>query len=154
MNLYLRQAIDLAIENVNEGGTPFGAVLVRNDEVVGTGVNTGHLVKDVSGHAELIAIRKAQTLLNTDDLSDCKMYASGHPCPMCFGAIGFVGIKEVYYSNSLEEAAKVGLGLSSNIYQYLAGDLTAIPMDIIDVAIDEGLINPMTLFGKVSLDKK
>lgn len=154
MNQYLKQAIDLAIENVNEGGTPFGAVLVRNNEVVGTGVNTGHLVKDVSGHAELIAIRNAQTLLDTDDLSDCIMYASGHPCPMCFGAIGFVGIKEVYYSNTLDEAANVGLGLSKNIYQYLAGDLTAIPMDINNVAIDDDSINPMVLFGKVTLDKK
>ena len=106
---YLKRANDLAVANVEEGGQPFGAVLVKDGEVIGEGVNELHITHDVSGHAEMIAIRRAQQKLQTDCLRGARMYASGEPCPMCYAAMAFVGIDDVVYSASVEEAAGSGL---------------------------------------------
>lgn len=149
MNKYLNKAIDLAIENIKEGGTPYGAVVVLNDEIVGEGVNTIHIKPDISGHAELIAIKQAQEKLNRIDLSDCVVYASGHPCPMCLGAIAMSKIPKVIYANSLEEAADVGMGDSQTIYNYLKGEPRTLNLDIIHEPINDDTKNPMILYSKV-----
>lgn len=117
---FMKRAIELALNNVKDGGNPFGAVLVKNDEIITEGVNELHHTYDVSGHAELIAIRKAQSSLRTLDLSEYTMYASGEPCPMCMAAIYMSGIKKVYYCDSVERAKEVGLGTSEMIYKELA----------------------------------
>ena len=78
-----------------------------------------HKQYDISGHAELIAVRKAQEKLQTHDLSGFTMYASGEPCPMCFTSMVYSGIEDVYYSASLEDAAEVGLGISQKLYNDL-----------------------------------
>lgn len=119
MDVFMQRAIDLAIDNVSNGGQPFGAVLVKDGAIISEGVNELHKHFDISGHAELIAIRKAQQQLKTHNLSGYIMYASGHPCPMCLAAIYFSGIKEVYYSASLEDAEKVGLTVAKSIYEDL-----------------------------------
>lgn len=116
---YLKRANDLAVANVEEGGQPFGAVLVKDGEVIGEGVNELHITHDVSGHAEMIAIRRAQQKLQTDCLRGARMYASGEPCPMCYAAMAFVGIDDVVYSASVEEAAGSGLTRSKEIYDDL-----------------------------------
>lgn len=144
MNKFLERAIELAIKNVDNGGTPYGAVVVKDDEIVGEGVNTLHIQPDISGHAELIAIRQAQTLLGRIDLSDCVVYASGHPCPMCFGAITLSNIHKIVFANTPEEAAQVGMPLTVAIYKYLKGDSTAIELDIERERIQEGKLDPMT----------
>lgn len=119
MTNYLKRANELAIANVEEGGQPFGAVLVKGGEVIGEGVNELHITHDVSGHAEMIAIRRAQQKLQTDHLQGARMYASGEPCPMCYAAMAFVGIDDVIYSASVEEAADSGLTRSKEIYDDL-----------------------------------
>lgn len=116
---YLKRANELAIANIEEGGQPFGAVLVKEGVVIGEGVNEMHIAYDVSGHAEMIAIRRAQQRLQTDDLRGARMYASGEPCPMCYAAMAFVGIEDVVYSASVEEAAASGLTRSQEIYEDL-----------------------------------
>ena len=116
---YLKRANELAIANVEEGGQPFGAVLVKGGEVIGEGVNELHITHDVSGHAEMIAIRRAQQKLQTDHLQGARMYASGEPCPMCYAAMAFVGIDDVIYSAYVEEAADSGLTRSKEIYDDL-----------------------------------
>lgn len=116
---YLKRANELAIANVEEGGQPFGAVLVKEGVVIGEGVNEMHIAYDVSGHAEMIAIRRAQQRLQTDDLRGARMYASGEPCPMCYAAMAFVRIEDVVYSASVEEAAASGLTRSQEIYEDL-----------------------------------
>lgn len=116
---YLKRANELAIANVEEGGQPFGAVLVKEGVVIGEGVNEMHIAYDVSGHAEMIAIRRAQQRLQTDDLRGARMYASGEPCPMCYAAMAFVGIEDVVYSASVEEGAASGLTRSQEIYEDL-----------------------------------
>lgn len=147
MSQFLQRAIDLAITNVAQGGTPYGAVVVKDGEIIGEGVNTIHGIADISGHAELNAIRQAQALLGRTDLSDCSIYASGHPCPMCFGAIGMSNMTHVVYANSLEEAKAVGMGRSLEIYKYLQGDARAIEIDVIHEPIDEANPNPMQIWG-------
>ena len=77
MSEWLDRALQLAVENVDNGGHPFGAILTENDEMVAEGVNTLHETPDVTGHAEIVAIREAQRKRGTTDLSDCTIYASG-----------------------------------------------------------------------------
>ena len=148
MNKFLERAIELAIKNVDNGGTPYGAVVVQDNKIVGEGVNTLHIQPDISGHTELIAIRQAQALLGKVDLSDCVVYASGHPCPMCFGAITLSNIHKVVYTNTPEEAAAVGMPLTAAIYKYLKGETKAIDLDIERDPIQKGNLDPMTYWFK------
>ncbi|SFE70870.1 nucleoside deaminase [Alteribacillus iranensis] len=118
MDTFMARAVELAVHNVKQGGQPFGAVLAMEGNIISEGVNELHLTYDVSGHAEMIAIRKAQEKLQTNDLSNCIMYASGEPCPMCLTAIYYAGIQKVYYAESIEEANEVGFS-STFMYEEL-----------------------------------
>lgn len=146
MDNFMKRAVELAVENVQNGGQPFGAVLVKDGEVLGEGVNELHMKHDVSGHAELLAIRRAQEQLQTNDLSGFTMYASGFPCPMCFAAMNFAGIEKVYYCATLEEAKAVGLGKSALIYEDLQKTEEERSMKMIHMELKEGLVNPMALW--------
>lgn len=148
MNPFMKKAVQLAIENVEQGGQPFGAVLVRKDEILSEGVNELHLNYDVSGHAELLAIRRAQLELETHDLSDCVMYASGEPCPMCLTAMYFAGIKTVYYSASIDDAEKVGLGKSKMIYHDLKKNREDREMKMIYMPNEGALPDPMEKWAR------
>lgn len=110
MDKFMERAVELAVENVQNGGQPFGAVLVKNGHLVAEGVNELHKRFDVSAHAEMLAIRRAQKKLHTTVLKDYTMYASGEPCPMCLTAMSFAGIDQAYYSNSVDDAVAAGLG--------------------------------------------
>ncbi|MBP7487347.1 MAG: nucleoside deaminase, partial [Parabacteroides sp.] len=84
---FMRKAIALSIENVKNGGGPFGAVIVKNDHIIATGVNRVTASCDPTAHAEVSAIREAASILGTFDLTGCEIYTSCEPCPMCLGAI-------------------------------------------------------------------
>lgn len=117
---FLRQAIDLAAANVTQRrGRPFGAVLVKDDRVIATGVNEVDATGDPTAHAELQAIRAASRVLAGPRLDGCVMYASGHPCPMCLSAMYLTGVSTVYCAFSLEAADPYGLS-SAAIYSQLA----------------------------------
>lgn len=137
----MKQAVDLAIQNVNEGGQPFGAVLEKDGKVIGEGVNELHRVNDSSGHAELLAIRRAQEKLQTLDLSGATMYASGHPCPMCYAVMRLAGIDQVYYYNDLPELSSVGLDLGAKIYEEFKKEQSEWPIQF--VALRDDLPNPL-----------
>lgn len=92
----MRKAIELSIDNVNNGGGPFGAVIARDGEIVATGVNRVTANNDPTAHAEVSAIRAAAAALGTFDLSDCEIFTSCEPCPMCLGAIYWARLKKVY----------------------------------------------------------
>jgi guanine deaminase len=105
---YMRMAIELANKNIHMGGGPFGAVVVRNGEVVGTGANQVTNHNDPTAHAEVLAIREASQNLSDYNLSGCTLYTSCEPCPMCLGAIYWARIPHVYYGNNREDAAEIG----------------------------------------------
>jgi guanine deaminase len=84
---FLQRAVDLALENVAQGGGPFGAVIVRQGQVIATGVNRVTANLDPTAHAEVMAIRQACERLQDFQLTDAILYASCEPCPMCLGAI-------------------------------------------------------------------
>ena len=91
----------------NDGG-PFGACIVKNGEIVGRGRNQVLKNNDPTAHAEVMAIRDACKNLNTYDLSDCELFTSCYPCPMCLSAIIWANIKTVYYGNTKTDAAEIG----------------------------------------------
>lgn len=119
MNKYMEKANSLAKQNMitNDGG-PFGAVIVKNDIIVGTGNNQVIKNIDPTAHAEITAIRNACKNLHTYDLKDCILYTSCYPCPMCLSAIIWANIKTVYYGNTKEDAAQIGFR-DKFIYEYL-----------------------------------
>ena len=106
---FLRQAIGLARENVENGtGGPFGAVVVRNGEVVATGTNLVTASDDPTAHAEVVAIRNACEVLGTFQLGDCEIYCSCEPCPMCLGAIYWARPARVVFASTAHDAADAG----------------------------------------------
>lgn len=105
---FMRKAIELSVESVKKGGGPFGAVIVRNGEIIATGMNCVTSSNDPTAHAEVNAIREACEKLKTFRLDDCELYASCEPCPMCLSAIYWAHIIKVYYSNSRIDAARSG----------------------------------------------
>lgn len=109
MKKYMQMADELARVNLqtNEGG-PFGAVVVKDNIVVGFGKNHVLCNNDPTAHAEIMAIRDACVRLKTYDLTGCELYTSCYPCPMCLSAIIWSNIKTVYYGNTKEDAADIG----------------------------------------------
>lgn len=106
---FMQIAIDLATENVNKNnGGPFGAIIVRNGEIIATGVNNVTKHNDPTAHAEITAIRNACENLNTYQLDDCEIYSSCEPCPMCLGAIYWARFKKIYFAASKSDAASIG----------------------------------------------
>lgn len=89
-------------------GGPFGSAVVLNGAVISMTSNSVLTDNDPTAHAEMNAIREACKILGTYDLSDCELYATGFPCPMCLGAIMWAGIKKVYVSGMLEDAESIG----------------------------------------------
>jgi guanine deaminase len=150
MDKFMERAVELAVKNVREGGQPFGAVLVKNNNVVAEGVNELHRKYDVSGHAELLAIRRAQEQLQTNDLSGYTMYASGEPCSMCLTAMYFAGIEKVFYCTSVENAVEVGLGKSKVIYEEIQKAKVERTLSMTQMPLNEGQTNPMKLWKEQS----
>ena len=104
---YMREAIRLANDSVKNGGGPFGAVIVKDGEIVAGSANSVTIDNDPTAHAEVNTIRKACQKLGTFDLSDCVIYTSCEPCPMCLGAIYWARIKKVFYGNTKKDAADI-----------------------------------------------
>jgi len=116
---FMRQAIELATGNVTSGrGGPFGAVVVRGDEVVATGVNQVTVTKDPTAHAEVTAIREACLALGDFALPGCVMYTSCEPCPMCLAAIYWARMDGIFYSGTAVDAAAAGFD-DAFLYQEL-----------------------------------
>ena len=117
---YIKLATAEAEKNLtsNEGG-PFGAVIVKDNVIVGTGHNQVLLNNDPTCHAEIQAIRNACQNLGTYDLTDCILYTSCYPCPMCLSATIWANIKTIYYGNTAEDADKIGFR-DDFMYQHLA----------------------------------
>lgn len=107
---FMQQAIDLSIENVANGGGPFGAVIVRDGEVIATGVNRVTANNDPTAHAEVSAIRAACQRIGDFRLTGCTIYTSCEPCPMCLAAIYWAGIGRIFYGNTKVDAETIHFG--------------------------------------------
>jgi len=105
---FMRKAIALSIENIQNGGGPFGAVIVKDGKVIATGVNRVTANNDPTAHAEVTAIRKASKKLGTFDLAGCEIYTSCEPCPMCLGAVYWAHLDKMYYGNTKTDAKNIG----------------------------------------------
>lgn len=105
---FMRRAIELSAESVERGGGPFGAVIVKDGEVVAESANSVTLDNDPTAHAEVNTIRNACKRLGTFDLTGCEIYTSCEPCPMCLGAIYWAHISRIYYSCDRADAAAAG----------------------------------------------
>ena len=106
---YMREAVQLAEQGMRSGrGGPFGCVVVRRGKIVGRGSNRVTSTNDPTAHAEVVAIRDACTALQTFQLTDCELYTSCEPCPMCLSAIYWARIPQVYYGSTRADAAAIG----------------------------------------------
>lgn len=109
---YLEEAVNITVDNIKEGGRPFGAIIVKDGKIVAKAVNTMLHDHDPTAHAEMSAIRKAGKALQSVDLSGCIVYASGEPCPMCQAAMYMAGIREAHFVFSNEDGAPYNLSTS------------------------------------------
>ncbi len=109
MNQFIQAAIDEARHAVDTAqGGPFGAVVVRAGHIVGRGHNTVVDSKDPTAHAEMNAIREASRVLGRFDLSDCELYTTCEPCPMCYAAAYWARIPRIYRGATMDDAAAIG----------------------------------------------
>ncbi len=113
---FMRRAIELSLENIKNGGGPFGAVIIKDGNIIAEGTNRVTTNHDPTAHAEINAIRKAAEVLNSFDLSGCEIYTSCEPCPMCLGAIYWSHLDKMYYANTKDDAKAIGFD-DSFIYE-------------------------------------
>ena len=106
-NKFMQRAIELSIESINSGGGPFGSVIVKDEKIISEGMNRVTVDNDPTSHGEIVAIRNASKKLNTVNLSNCSLYSSCEPCPMCMSAIYWSRIGKVYYANTRDDAKKI-----------------------------------------------
>ena len=128
---FMKEAMRIAVENVKNGtGGPFGAVVVRDGEIIATSGNTVVPDNDPTAHAEVNVIRKACKHLDSFQLKGCEIYSSCEPCPMCLGAIYWARPERVYYACTKDDAAAGGFD-DSYIYKEIAldGPLRFIPFE-------------------------
>lgn len=115
---YMELAIEMAENSVRNGGGPFGAVIVKDGEIVAQGSNCVTLDNDPTAHAEVSTIRKACKTLNTFMLDGCVIYSSCEPCPMCLSAIYWARIDKIYYGCTKDDAKDIGFD-DSFIYEQI-----------------------------------
>jgi guanine deaminase len=136
---FMRMAIALSEQNVTEGlGGPFGAVIVRNGEVIAGSGNKVVPSNDPTAHAEVSAIRLACTALNTYNLEGCVIYTSCEPCPMCLGAIYWARLDKIYYANNQADAAAIGFD-DQFIYEELDRPKHERQLPVVELLRDEAL---------------
>ncbi|WHH57817.1 nucleoside deaminase [Petroclostridium sp. X23] len=121
MNEYMKAAYDEAMKNItgSEGG-PFGAVIVKDGEIVASAHNQVLATNDPTMHAEIAAIRMATRRLGRFHLEDCEIYATCEPCPMCMAAIIWAKIPKVYFGANRKDAEDIGFD-DNYIYEFIAG---------------------------------
>lgn len=142
----MQKAIDLACENARtKQGGPYGAVVVKDGKIIGTGVTIRRSTNDPTDHAEIRAIREACQNLQTMDLSGCEIYASGEPCPMCLAAIYWTNIGIVYYAYPSDMEATSGGGY---IYKQFALPKEERDIPVVQIENPDPNNNPANIWEK------
>jgi guanine deaminase len=136
MNEFMKIAINEAMLGLkNNAGGPFGAVIVKNGIVIAKAHNTVIKDKDPTCHAEINVIKMASKILKRFDLSDCEIYSSCEPCPMCLSAVYWAKIKKLYYGSTREDAAKIGFD-DKYIYDVINGNAKEVRANVVQVDRD------------------
>ena len=115
----MTRAIELWIKSVNSGTGPFGAVIVKDNQIISEGFNTVTLTNDPTSHAEIVAIRIACKSLDNFSLEGCDLYTTCEPCPMCLSAIYWARVSKIYYANTRDDAKKIDFS-DALIYEELS----------------------------------
>jgi len=108
-SVFMRRAVELALEKMRQNGDgPFGAVVVRDNEIIAEGWNQVTATNDPTAHAEIVALRRACAALGRFELPECDIFANCEPCPMCLGAIYWARLRRIYYCKTRVDAARIG----------------------------------------------
>ena len=137
-NEFMKKAIELSIESVNNGGGPFGSVVVKDNKIVAEGSNKVVPTRDPTAHGEIVAIREACKKLNNFNLKGCELYSTCEPCPMCLSAIYWARIDKIYYANTREDARKIDFD-DSLIYTELQKNIDKRKIPMIQILRNEAL---------------
>ena len=137
-NEFMKRAIELSVESVNNGGGPFGSVIVKDDKIIAEGSNKVTSNNDPTAHGEIVAIRAACKKLNNFSLNECELYSTCEPCPMCLSAIYWARIEKIYYGNTREDARKIDFD-DSLIYTELQKSIDKRKIPMIQIMRNEAL---------------
>ena len=133
MNQLMKMAIEEARSGFNrDHGGPFGAIIVRDGELIAKAHNEVLKANDPTAHAEILAIRKACAHFKNYDLSDCEIYSTSEPCPMCFSAIHWSRLKTLYFGTTRHDVAVIGFD-DSLIYDILSGKAQVVQTQSVNV---------------------
>ncbi len=129
---FMNAAIEISNDNLlNNLGGPFGAVIIRDNKIIGSGGNRVTSTNDPTAHAEIVAIRDACQKINSFSLEGAEIYTSCEPCPMCLSAIYWARISKIYYANARKDAESIGFD-DSYIYEQIS-----LPFDLRDIPIEQ-----------------
>ena len=137
-NEFMKRAIELSIKSVNNGGGPFGSVIVKGDKIIAEGSNKVTSNNDPTAHGEIVAIREACKKLNNFSLNGCELYSTCEPCPMCLSAIYWARIDKIYYANTREDARKIDFD-DSLIYIELQKNIGKRKISMVQIMRNEAL---------------
>lgn len=138
-NQYMAEAIRLARQNISSGlGGPFGAVVVKNGEIISRGTNRVTCDNDPTAHAEVVAIREACKALDSFQLDDCEIYCSCEPCPMCLGAIYWARPAHIFFAAGRFDAADAGFD-DNFIYKEIGANINERKIPAIQILRDEAI---------------
>lgn len=136
--MLMARAIELSKTNVDNGGGPFGAVIVKDGRIVGEGFNRVTATNDPTAHAEVVAIREACKQMGTFDLSGCEIYTSCEPCPMCLSAIYWARLSKIYFANTKLDAARIDFD-DNFIYEEIPKRIEDRQIPMVQLLRDEAL---------------
>ena len=134
----MKRAIELSVESVNNGGGPFGSVIVKDNKILAEGSNKVTPTNDPTAHGEIVAIREACKKLNNFSLNGCELYSTCEPCPMCLSAIYWARIDKIYFANTREDARKIDFD-DSLIYTELQKNIHKRKIPMIQILRNEAL---------------
>jgi len=137
-NEFMKRAIELSIKSVNNGGGPFGCVIVKDEKIISEGSNKVTSSNDPTAHGEIVAIREACKSINNFSLNGCELYSTCEPCPMCLAAIYWARIDKVYYANTRKDAQKIGFD-DSLIYSEFQKNIDKRKIPMIQMLRNEAL---------------
>ena len=154
--MYKKEFMEIAVSEAREGilnhdGGPFGAVVVKNGEVISSGHNRVLSSNDSTCHGEIDVIRKAESKLGTYDLSDCELYTTAEPCQMCLGAILWANIKKVYYGCRLSDNGSIGF--RDVKFDEMIGGRPGLPDDFMEEKDREMCLEVFNEYGKMKAER-